>query len=97
MNQIHKKYADKGLNIIAVSVDDSSEAMNSFLDQHPAQFTVIHDQDKTLSSRYPLIGMPTSFLYDTEGKLVGSYPGYNPKTKEKIETQLNTLLIPKPQ
>ncbi|WP_299979268.1 TlpA disulfide reductase family protein [uncultured Pseudoteredinibacter sp.] len=92
MNQIREKYKDRGLKIIAVSVDESAQAMKNFLAQHPAKFSVIHDKDKALSKGYTLIGMPTSFIYDREGKLTGSYPGYNLKTKAKIEAQLQALL-----
>lgn len=92
MNELHSKYSSQGLKIIAVSVDEDPEAMSEFLADHPANFTVVHDLDKTISEPFSIIGMPTSFVYDREGELLGSHAGFNPKDKQAIEDYLAQLL-----
>src|SRR6266480_7863271 len=43
MEDLTKKYADKGLTIIAVSVDEKPENMQRFLKSEKVSFTVVRD------------------------------------------------------
>ena len=92
MNELHHKYKDQGLEIVAVSVDQRAADMQQFLTDYPVDFSVIHDADQSIAPAYQLIGMPTSFLYGRDGELIGSHAGYKPGDNQAIEAYLAELL-----
>ena len=84
MNQLHKDYADKGLVIVAVNLDEQRNEAAHFLKTNPAIFQVIYDQDGQLAEKYKVQGMPSSYIYDRAGNLVKAHIGF--KNKDASET-----------
>ena len=92
MNQMHKKYHDLGLNIIAVNLDEDPASADKFLSKHPASFKTIKDPEGNLAEQYQVQGMPTALLFDKTGKLVDQHIGFNPKKVNQYETVLRKAL-----
>ena len=92
MNEMHRKYKDQGLKIIAVNVDENPADADKFLADTPAEFTILRDPDGALAEHYKLIGMPTSLLFDTEGKLVSRHAGFKKSKTKSYEAELKQLL-----
>ena len=51
MNELQKKYADRGLVIIAVNEDEERADMEDFLKENPAAFTVVRDAAQKLVAK----------------------------------------------
>ena len=66
MEQLHKRYSDRGLVIIAVNVDENRPDMEAFLKQNTASFTVMRDPAQKLVDKAGIATMPSSFLLDRE-------------------------------
>jgi thiol-disulfide isomerase/thioredoxin len=92
MNEMHQKYKDQGLTIIAVNVDEDSADADKFLADTPAEFMIIRDPDGKLAKQYKLVGMPTSLLFDTQGKLVSRHVGFKKSKIESYEAEFKKLL-----
>ncbi len=92
MNKMHEKYKDQGLKIIAVNVDENSADADEFLADTPAKFTILRDPEGELAGQYELVGMPTSLLFDTEGKLVSRHVGFKKSEIESYEADFKKLL-----
>ncbi len=93
MEDLHKKYADKGLIILAVNVDEKAEAMQDFLKEHPATFTIMHDATKKLVGLANISSMPTSFVLGQDGKVVAVHKGFHGKdTVKQYEAEIEKLL-----
>lgn len=93
MNDLQKKYADKGLVILAVNVDEKAEAMKDFLKQNPASFTIVHDATKKLVGTASISSMPTSFVLGKDGKVVAIHKGFHGKdTVKQYEAEIEKLL-----
>ena len=43
MNDLHKKYKDQGLEVVAVNLDKSRAPIDEFLKKTPADFTIAYD------------------------------------------------------
>ncbi len=101
MNEMHQKYKDQGLKIIAVNVDENSADAEKFLADTPAEFMILRDPEGKLAKQYKLVGMPTSLLFDTQGKLVTRHVGFKTSKTESYETAIKKLLSnttqPKPE
>jgi len=92
MNKMHQKYKDQGLKIIAINVDEKSADADKFLAENPAEFEIMRDPRGELAKKYKLVGMPTSLLFDTQGKLVSRHVGFKRGDVEGYETDLKKLL-----
>jgi thiol-disulfide isomerase/thioredoxin len=93
MNELHKKYADRGLVIIAINVDEKRTDMDVFLKTHPASFTVVRDASEKLVDLTGIGTMPSSFLIDRAGKVRYLHTGYHGEpTKKEYVTEIESLL-----
>jgi thiol-disulfide isomerase/thioredoxin len=96
MNDLHKQYADKGLTIIAVSVDEKRDDMDRFLKSLPASFAVVRDAAHKLVAMADVPTMPTSFLIDRSGKVRFVHKGFRgDETVKQYRAEIDTLLAEK--
>ena len=86
MNQMQQKYAEQGLQILAINLDTEESLAKAFLDKVPAFISIIYDPKGNISSDYQLIGMPSSYLIDKKAKSVFHTKGFsaapNPDTNK---------------
>lgn len=93
MEDLHKKYGEKGFVILAVNVDETSEAMKDFLKEHKASFTTVHDATKKLVGTANISSMPSSFILDKDGKVAAIHKGFHGKdTIKQYEAEIEKLL-----
>jgi len=93
LNELQKKYSDRGVVIIAVNVDEERADMESFLKEHPVSFAVVRDGGQKLVAKTGIKTMPSSFVLDGDGKVRFSHSGYHgDKTKKQYEQQIESLL-----
>jgi tetratricopeptide (TPR) repeat protein/peroxiredoxin len=86
-SQVHKRWADQGLRLLAVNVDDSSNAdsVRALARELHLSFPIVHGSDdvagiynilyRYLFDRHRDLGLPTSFLIDAKGDIVKVYQG----------------------
>lgn len=55
--------------MLAIHVGGSVDKIWTFLTDHAAEFPVLHDARSRTSRSWPLVGLPTSFVVDTEGRI----------------------------
>jgi len=93
MNELQKKYADHGLVIIGINVDEKRADMDIFLKMHPASFTVVRDASQKLVDLTGIGTMPSSFLLDRSGKVRFLHTGYQGEpTRKEYVTEIESLL-----
>ncbi len=67
----------KSYNVLTVAVKSGEDTkINAYLKEHDLDFKVINDQEGILASEFAVSAFPTTFIYDTEGKLAFSEVGY---------------------
>ncbi|WP_339729295.1 redoxin family protein [uncultured Gimesia sp.] len=100
----NKKFADQGLTVISVSMDESDEetqkAVLKFLESQHAQFinilaTAANDQDPMETYGIDGGALPHYRIYDRAGKLANKFSFADPNksfTQADIETALETTL-----
>ena len=93
MNELQKKYADKGLVIIAVNEDEEKSDMQDFLKANAATFTVVRDAKQKLVGEAGIQTMPSSFVLDDTGKVRFTHSGFHgAETRKEYEQQIESLL-----
>ncbi len=92
MDEMHERYKDQGLIIVAVSVDKKRELIEKFMTKMQPGFIIAHDLSGKIAKAYKLRAMPTSYLIDRNGQLVSTHMGFRNKDKARQEAAIQTLL-----
>ena len=92
MNQLQKDLQAQGFHIVAVNVDTSHEDAQSFIDQYPVDFEIIYDPQGKLAEAHNVMGMPSSFLYDRDGKLISTHIGFSNKKTDQLRAAIEAAL-----
>lgn len=96
MEDLHKRYAGRGLTIIAVSVDEKREDMERFLKAANISFSTVRDAAQKLVATADIAAMPTSFLIDRAGKIRFVHNGFHGDDTVKKYNEQITLLLKEP-
>ena len=67
---MQQKYAEQGLQIIAINLGTEESLAKGFLEKVPAQIPIICEPEGNIASDYQLLGMPSSYLIDKKAKYV---------------------------
>lgn len=92
MDEMHERYKEDGLTIIAVSVDKKRELIEEFIKKMEPAFIIAHDPAGKVAKSYKLRGMPSSYLIDRNGVLAKVHMGFRKKDEAKLEAIIQTLL-----
>lgn len=69
MESQHIAFENKGVQILAVNIAESSLKVEAFRDQYGLTFPIAIDKDKSVKEAYNIVPLPTTFLIDKEGKI----------------------------
>jgi peroxiredoxin len=75
LNRLAEKYADKGLQIVAVSVDEDPEAYQEFLTKNQIKFFTVRNASRSVSELYGTFKFPESYLLSRDGRLLNKIIG----------------------
>lgn len=92
MNEMQAKYQDQGFEVVAINLDLRPELAYAFLTQIPANFPVLLDENAQLPDAFNVIGMPTSYLVDKEGRLRAQHVGFQEAKIADYEAGIQALL-----
>jgi cytochrome c biogenesis protein CcmG, thiol:disulfide interchange protein DsbE len=92
MNDMQSRYSGKGLNLLAVNVDQKAEDAQTFLKDNAAKFTVAFDQSGKTPKAYAIKGMPTSVLIGADGKVLMVHSGFKEEQRDELEKQIKQAL-----
>jgi peroxiredoxin len=92
MEQLYQALRQRPFVLWAVAMREDRAKVAPFMDKHQFQFTVLPDGDGAVSARYKLRGLPTTYLIDCRGNLVGWSVGPQEWTSEAVRTLLTALL-----
>ncbi len=68
---IDDRLGPRGLQVVGVSVDvgRATGDIERFLEEFQVRYTILHDPDQRIMSRYSVPGLPTTYLIDSEGTI----------------------------
>ena len=92
LNDLRARYGPQGLVIVGVNVDTSRDDADRFQRDIPIDFEVRYDPQGELAEHFRLQGMPTTFVFDRDGKLARTLLGYREARRMEHETAILDLL-----
>ena len=94
---VQSRYGSQNLVVVAVNLDQDRNKAERFLNDVPANFTVLYDPDGRIASAYKVKAMPSSFLIDRSGRVRFEHHGFSPKEISDYEGQIAALIEEKHQ
>ena len=92
LNRIYADYKDRGLEVVAINVDEEVEDATAFLERFPVDYTLLADPAGDSPRDYAILGMPTAFYIDRNGVVRGVHTGFRKNDEEKVRKALMELL-----
>jgi peroxiredoxin len=90
LEEVYAEWKEKDLTFFAVNIGESSTDVTAFLDYYGFNMQVLLDSARTVSGRYGVSGIPTTYFIDEDGiiqnRVVGAFP--DRETIEKYVTSL---------
>jgi len=71
LQRLYQAYGDKGLKLVAVSIDDyvSEDSIRAFAKNFGITFEILHDSTHAIERLYQTTGYPESFVIGREGTI----------------------------
>ena len=85
LNAMHDKYAGQGLVIVGVNLDMEQHDAAKFLEEYPAEFAIVYDENKELARQYGVVAMPSSFVIGRDGRITAKHMGFKVKQQDDYE------------
>lgn len=92
LNDLQARYASKGLRVLGLTLEESTDAVNTFLEDVPATFSIVRDPSGHAGDAFNVVAMPTTFLLDSEGRIVARFEGGDRKAHARLEEAVAALL-----
>ena len=94
IQKLHAEFADRGLQVIAVSVDDAGaeEKIRSFLVEHRLTFLVLHEPSGAIQRAYQTTGVPETFVIGADGVIRKKVIGISDWSSEANRALIAQLL-----
>ena len=95
LEALHRDFRDKGLRVVAVSVDEpgSTEAIHAFAKQYRLTFEILHDPAKAIQRSYLTTGVPETFVIGRDGtvrrKVIGAIDWNSADSRAVLEQLLS--------
>ena len=91
--EFQRKYGDKGLTVIGVSLDDEGwKVVKPFIEAAAVPYRIVLGNNSTAKA-YGIGNMPDTFLIDQEGRIAATYVGM--VDRNGIEQNIQKLLAQK--
>lgn len=77
IDSLYREYQPRGLDVLAINVDERRSDADRFLGDHPHRLTVLFDAKGASPAAFGVKGMPSSFLIDKAGVIRFTHMGYS--------------------
>ncbi len=86
LEALYNQYKDQGFVILAFSEDDETNKVAPFIAERKITYPILLDPGQKMGNQFQVNGIPKSFLYDREGKLVAQ--SIDMRTRHQFEEML---------
>ncbi|WP_284141252.1 thiol-disulfide oxidoreductase ResA [Virgibacillus sp. LDC-1] len=92
MQKLYPEYKDKGVEIIAVSLDATEFVVEKFIEKYDLTFPIPFDNKSLVRELYKIGPIPTTYFINPEGVIIEKVEGA--LTLEKLEGHLKDIQPP---
>lgn len=86
--KFQEKYGTSGFTVLGVDVGESKTKVSTFAKKFGMNYPIVLDSQMAVAERYKIVGIPTSILVNSEGKILGQYHAFTKKLVADVEKAL---------
>ena len=90
LDKLAPRLRAKGIEIVAVNIDDDQSHAADFVKSHGLHLTVVADATKKIVGAWEPPKMPSSFVVDKQGVVRAVHGGFEPGDETKLEAELTS-------
>ncbi|GFP34915.1 cytochrome c biogenesis protein CcmG, thiol:disulfide interchange protein DsbE, partial [Candidatus Hakubella thermalkaliphila] len=75
LERAYQAYKDKNVELVGISMDTDTQLVESFVKEVGVTYTILLDPSNQVASDYAIRAIPTTYIVDEEGMIVGSEIG----------------------
>jgi peroxiredoxin len=76
LDSLNREFGPRGARVVGVSVDEgSTNVVRRFAEANHLAFTIAHDQPGDIQRSYRIVGVPTTFIIASDGRLMWMHTG----------------------
>ena len=87
--KLQKERGGADFTILGVDVGEAAKQVSSFVESNGINYPVLLDADQSVAEKYNIVGIPTSILVNSEGKVLGTYHAVTPQMLRDVEKVLS--------
>ncbi len=92
LDSIYREFHQRGVEVLAVNVDEQRRDADSFLRDRPHEMPVFFDPKGKSAEAFHVKGMPSSFVIDRDGAVRFTHMGYSGNIDDSYRRELSQLL-----
>jgi peroxiredoxin len=92
METFYRRFKNQGLEILAVDGGEDAATVQQFIRNNGYTFPILLDKDNKVNSLYGIRAIPTTFILDREGKIIGQIMGRTYWDDPRMTAAFETLL-----
>ncbi|PYR95007.1 MAG: redoxin [Acidobacteria bacterium] len=92
LNSLHEEFQAKGVEVMAINVDEKRRDADAFLARTPHTLQVMVDPKMVAADAFRVRQIPTAFLIDRAGMIRYTHEGYAIEALDAFRTEVATLL-----
>lgn len=96
LEKLHQAFQGRPFTLLAVDLRESPKTVRAFFDKNNLSFTALLDRDGTVARRFGIRSIPTTFLIDQEGAIIGKAVGSRPWDSRKAVALVEHLIANPP-
>jgi peroxiredoxin len=70
LEALYKRFQDQGFVVLAISEDEETDKVKPFITERKISYPILLDPGQKVNNLFQVDGIPKSFVYDRDGKLV---------------------------
>ena len=75
MDELFSLMKNENFRMLAVSVGEDRDVVDKFIKKYPYSFDIIVDESNDISPKFNVEGLPTTFIFNKEGKVIAKATG----------------------
>ena len=75
MEKLHQKFKNKDFAMVSINIQESVSQVNQFFEDFKLTFTALLDSDGEVGAHFMITAIPTTFILDKEGIIIGKVMG----------------------
>jgi len=92
METLYKSFNGQGLEILAVDIGEDTSTVQKFIRSNGYTYPILLDSSKKISSIYGIKAIPTTYIIDREGKIIGRVIGSIKWDNKKVISAIEALI-----